>query len=98
MGGELVLSGSRAPFDPPYPYPSHSADDNFGCPQDPTSTVPDLFLQRQAVIELSCDPTIIGYIAGLSASETSTCRYLVTGRTAAACGVLWSPAVVSRAP
>lgn len=74
-----------------YGFIGTDADDNFGCPQDPTSTVPDLFLQRQAVIELSCDPSISGYIAALTATETSTCRYLIKGRTAAACGVLGDP-------
>ena len=43
------------------------------------------------MIELSCDSNVNGYIAGLVATETSVCRYLIQGRTAAACGVVGDP-------
>lgn len=67
------------------------ADDAWGCPYDP-GRQNKLVFERNFVVILTCDknaPT--NSIVNLAASEGPTCTYVVTGRSAAACGSQGDP-------
>ena len=56
------------------------------------SATPDLYTQRRLTIEIACDASVpAGRLYNLAATETSVCRYLITGRSSSACGAKGDP-------
>ena len=56
------------------------------------SATPDLYTQRRLTIEIACDASVpAGRLYNLAATETSACRYQITGRSSSACGVKDDP-------
>lgn len=77
-GVQLVHSGM-----PP------ATGETFTCPADP---VTGLQLDRQLTVQIKCDRSVPSTNYAIdSMTEPTTCRYLISGRSAAACGVKGDP-------